>query len=77
MILLLKRLCSIVREIGQASTVLLKNENGTLPITAPSTIAVVGNGAGPAANGPNGFVDRGGNDGVLAQGTILDVSILF
>lgn len=32
----------IIREIGAASTVLLKNENNALPLNAPATIALIG-----------------------------------
>ncbi|RPD81819.1 beta-glucosidase [Lentinus tigrinus ALCF2SS1-7] len=59
---------NIIRTIGAASTVLLKNEGGVLPLHAPKTIAVVGNGAGNSSRGPNGYSDRGGDDGVLAMG---------
>ncbi|KAA1468626.1 glycoside hydrolase family 3 protein [Dentipellis sp. KUC8613] len=58
---------SLIRTIGAASTVLLKNE-GALPLKAPKTIGIVGNGAGPDSKGPNGYTDRGGDDGVLAMG---------
>ncbi|KAH9944529.1 beta-glucosidase [Epithele typhae] len=59
---------NIIREIGAASTVLLKNSGGVLPLTTPKTIAVVGNGAGNSSRGPNGYSDRSGDDGVLAVG---------
>ncbi|KAJ7913541.1 glycoside hydrolase family 3 protein [Mycena leptocephala] len=52
---------TLIREIGQASTVLLKNR-GALPFKNLKTIGIIGNGAGPAALGPNG------DDGVLAMG---------
>jgi beta-glucosidase-like glycosyl hydrolase len=59
----------IVREIGAASTVLLKNVNGTLPLKKPRTLVIIGSDAGPAhISGPNGFSDQGGVDGVLAMG---------
>ncbi|KAI0762813.1 beta-glucosidase [Fomes fomentarius] len=58
----------LIRTIGAASTVLLKNTGGTLPLKAPKTIAVIGNGAGNSSKGPNGYEDRAGNDGVLAMG---------
>ena len=58
----------VVREIGVASAVLLKNNNNTLPLKKPRSIVLVGNDAGPALRGPNGFVDRAGDDGVLAVG---------
>ncbi|CAA7266631.1 unnamed protein product [Cyclocybe aegerita] len=59
---------NIIREIGAASTVLLKNVGGTLPLKAPRSIGIIGNGAGPSSRGPNGYSDRGGTDGVLAMG---------
>lgn len=57
----------IVREIGAAGAVLLKN-NGALPLNKPRSVVIVGNDAGPAIMGPNGFGDRGGDDGILAMG---------
>lgn len=60
---------SLIRQIGSASTVLLKNTRNVLPLKAPKTIAVIGSGGGPSSKGnPNGYSDRGGNDGVLAMG---------
>ncbi|KAH7344459.1 glycoside hydrolase family 3 protein [Rhizoctonia solani] len=59
---------TLIRSIGAASTVLLKNKNSTLPLKTPSTIAVIGNDAGPNSKGINGCSDRGCNDGILAQG---------
>lgn len=61
-------LCRIIREIGAASTVLLKND-GALPLSSNlRSIALIGNDAGPGSRGPNGFADRGGLDGVLGIG---------
>ena len=45
-----------------------KNVNNALPLKSPRTLGIIGNGAGPGSRGPNGYEDRGGNDGVLAQG---------
>ncbi|CED83962.1 glycoside hydrolase family 3 protein [Phaffia rhodozyma] len=59
----------LIREIGAASTILLKNVNGALPLTnRTKTIAVIGNDAGPSSIGANGYADRGGDDGILAIG---------
>ncbi|KAL0952835.1 hypothetical protein HGRIS_007060 [Hohenbuehelia grisea] len=58
----------LVREIGAASTVLLKNKGNVLPLKKPRSLVVVGNDAGSARNGPNGFTDQAGVDGVLAMG---------
>jgi beta-glucosidase len=59
---------NLIRTIGAASTILLKNTNNALPLSKPASIAVVGNGAGPSSKGPNGYGDRAGDDGVLAVG---------
>ncbi|KAH9898580.1 beta-glucosidase [Cubamyces lactineus] len=58
----------LIRTIDAAATVLLKNVNGALPLKAPKSIAVVGNGAGNSSRGPNGYEDRSGDDGVLGMG---------
>ena len=59
---------SIVREIGAASTVLLKN-NGILPLTGQERhIALIGKDAGSNPNGANGCPNQGCNEGTLAQG---------
>ncbi|CAE6511818.1 unnamed protein product [Rhizoctonia solani] len=58
----------LVREMGAASTVLLKNVNGSLPLKKPITMALIGSDAGPSRRGPNGYADRGGLDGTLAMG---------
>ena len=47
---------SLIRTIGAASTVLLKNTNNVLPLVKPLSIGVVGNGAGNSSKGPNGYV---------------------
>ena len=48
----------VVREIGAASTVLLKNTNGALPLKKPRSIVLVGSDAGPGKIGPNEFADQ-------------------
>jgi beta-glucosidase-like glycosyl hydrolase len=59
----------LVREIGAASIVLLKNVNDALPLQKPRRLVLIGSDAGPAhIAGPNEFVDQGGVDGVLAMG---------
>ncbi|KAJ6579136.1 glycoside hydrolase family 3 protein [Mycena vulgaris] len=59
---------TLIRQIDAASTVLLKNTNGILPLKVPKTIAIVGNGAANSSRGANGYADRGGDDGVLGLG---------
>ncbi|TDL14863.1 glycoside hydrolase family 3 protein [Rickenella mellea] len=58
----------IVRKMGAASTVLLKNKNNALPLNKPRSILLAGSDAGPAPGGPNQFSDQGGNAGILALG---------
>ncbi|KAH9922142.1 beta-glucosidase [Amylocystis lapponica] len=58
----------LVREIGAAGAVLLKNQAGVLPLNKPRSIVLVGSDAGDAPMGPNGYTDRGGDAGVLAMG---------
>jgi hypothetical protein len=62
----------IVREVGAASTVLLKNTNNALPFKSGKdslrSLAIIGNDAGPGRAGPNQFSDQGGSDGTLAMG---------
>ncbi|KAF8958580.1 glycoside hydrolase family 3 protein [Flammula alnicola] len=58
----------LVRTLGAASAVLLKNE-GALPLGKKDrSIVLIGSGAGPGKAGPNEFADQGGTDGVLAMG---------
>lgn len=58
----------LIREIGAKSIVLLKNENGTLPLRKPSSIAVIGEDAQDNPSGPNSCPDRDCNIGTLAMG---------
>ncbi|KAF8912865.1 beta-glucosidase [Gymnopilus junonius] len=57
-----------IPDIGAASAVLLKNVGNILPLKTPKSIGVIGNGASNSSRGPNGYTDRGGDDGVLALG---------
>ncbi|KAJ7476760.1 beta-glucosidase [Mycena latifolia] len=68
---------TLIRQIDAASTVLLKNTNGALPLKAPKTIAIVGNGAANSSRGANGYSDRGGDDGVLGLGVTADFPYLI
>ncbi|KAI9057104.1 glycoside hydrolase family 3 protein [Trametes sanguinea] len=58
----------LIRTIGAASTVLLKNQGSVLPLNAPQTMAIVGSGARSAIFGPNECLDHSCNDGVLGVG---------
>ena len=46
---------SLIRTIGAASTVLLKNVNNALPLKAPKSLGIIGNGAGSNPSGPNRY----------------------
>ncbi|KAL8655293.1 MAG: hypothetical protein Q9226_003106 [Calogaya cf. arnoldii] len=60
---------TLIRQIGSASTVLLKNNNSALPLTGRERFtAVFGNDAGGNPLGPNGCSDRGCDNGTLAMG---------
>ncbi|CAG7851633.1 Probable beta-glucosidase L; AltName: Full=Beta-D-glucoside glucohydrolase L; AltName: Full=Cellobiase L; AltName: Full=Gentiobiase L; Flags: Precursor [Serendipita indica DSM 11827] len=57
----------IIRQIGAASTVLLKNKKA-LPFKKPRSLALIGSDAAVNPAGPNACPDRGCNNGTLAQG---------
>jgi beta-glucosidase len=57
----------VVREVGAASTVLLKNK-GALPLKKPKSLVLIGNDAGPGKAGPNQYTTHNGDDGVLTMG---------
>ena len=60
---------NLVRQIGSASTVLLKNTNKTLPLTGKEKFtAVFGSDAGANPYGPNGCPDRACDNSTLAMG---------
>lgn len=60
---------ALIRAIGSASTVLLKNVNNTLPLTGKEKLTTVfGDDAGPNLAGPNGCADRGCAQGTVAIG---------
>ena len=59
---------SLIRMLGAASTVLLKNTNNTLPLTGKEKFtAVFGSDAGSNPFGPNGCPDRGCDNGTLGM----------
>ena len=58
----------LIRQIGSASTVLLKNTNNALPLTGKEKFtAVFGDDAGDNPFGPNGCPDRGCDNGTLGM----------
>ena len=58
----------LIRQIGSASTVLLKNTNNALPLTGKEKFtAVFGDDAGDNPYGPNGCPDRGCDNGTLGM----------
>ncbi|KAH9904540.1 glycosyl hydrolase family 3 N terminal domain-containing protein [Xylariomycetidae sp. FL2044] len=59
---------ALIREMGAKSVVLLKNANGTLPLSRPASLAVIGEDAQDNPDGPNACVDRVCNNGTLAMG---------
>ncbi|RYP35330.1 hypothetical protein DL767_003869 [Monosporascus sp. MG133] len=56
----------LICEIAAKGTVLLKNENSALPLTKPSSIAVVGEDAQSDPNGPNACLRKYCTAGTLA-----------
>ncbi|KZP21413.1 glycoside hydrolase family 3 protein [Athelia psychrophila] len=60
----------LIREIGAASTVLLKNINSTLPIdfAKVKNLAIIGSDAGPHFDGPNACNWLACDEGTLAMG---------
>jgi beta-glucosidase-like glycosyl hydrolase len=71
---------TLVRKIGAASTVLLKNVDGALPLTGkkkPRSLILVGSDAGPGIVGPNQYSDHVGLLSFLLVGCLgLIVSLL-
>lgn len=57
----------IIRRVGEASTVLLKN-NGVLPLTGNEDVGILGEDAGSNPWGHNGCENRECNKGTLAMG---------
>jgi beta-glucosidase len=58
----------LIRTVGAASVVMLKNTDNALPLCKPKTIAIIGSDMGPSTKGPNGYADRAGDEGTLAIG---------
>ncbi|KAI4601181.1 hypothetical protein KJ359_012369 [Pestalotiopsis sp. 9143b] len=60
---------SLIREIGAAGTVLLKNVNNTLPLKNVSNVGIFGNGAGYPVDG-SVFLDYGSHPEGYKYGTV-------
>jgi beta-glucosidase len=56
------------RSVARDGIVLLKNENGILPLKKPESLAIIGQDAMADPAGPNSCVDRGCNHGTVAMG---------
>ena len=59
---------TVVRNVARDSIVLLKNDDQTLPLRKPATLAIIGSDAISNAVGPNACNDRGCDNGTLAMG---------
>jgi beta-glucosidase len=59
---------NIARQVATESIILLKNDKNVLPLKDIKSLAIIGKDAGPDPYGPNGWSDRGGNNGTLAMG---------
>ncbi|KAG9254347.1 glycosyl hydrolase family 3 N terminal domain-containing protein [Emericellopsis atlantica] len=59
----------LTRELGSAATVLLKNENDTLPLKAPINVGIFGNGA-PYPTIGSAFLDYGDHPEGFEMGTV-------
>lgn len=58
----------LARKIARDSIVLLKNNNHSLPLGSPKSLAIIGSDAIVNPDGANACEDRGCNTGTLAQG---------
>ncbi|EKG18323.1 Glycoside hydrolase family 3 [Macrophomina phaseolina MS6] len=59
---------NVARAIARDGTILLKNDNATLPLKAPASLAIIGQDAIVNPAGPNACADRACNTGHLAMG---------
>ncbi|KAJ7916872.1 beta-glucosidase [Mycena leptocephala] len=79
---------TLIRQIDAASTVLLKNSAGILPLKAPKTIAIIGNGAANSSKGANGTANfpyltspldaiksRSASDGTVVSSSTSDTDL--
>lgn len=60
----------LIRELGAAGIVLLKNVNSTLPLKAPKNIGVFGNDAGDLVNGQYSLANLNLGTGAYAYGIL-------
>ncbi|KAL4784125.1 glycoside hydrolase superfamily [Aspergillus varians] len=58
----------VARAIARDSIILLKNDDQSLPLANPASLAIIGSDAIVNPDGANACVDRGCNVGTLAQG---------
>lgn len=58
----------IARSVARDGIVLLKNENGALPLKKPKSLAIIGYDAINNPDGPNACFDRACDNGTLAMG---------
>ncbi|KAJ6457694.1 glycosyl hydrolase family 3 C-terminal domain-containing protein [Mycena sanguinolenta] len=67
----------VIREIGAASTILLKNTNNVLPLTVKNLkrVGIFGSDAGPHPDGPN-ICSDGHSEQVSVVGVIISADIL-
>ncbi|GME26559.1 Glycoside hydrolase family 3 [Neofusicoccum parvum] len=59
---------ALARQVARDGIVLLKNENATLPLAAPASLAIIGDDARLNPAGPNACSDRACTNGTLAVG---------
>ncbi|KAI9901071.1 hypothetical protein N3K66_002888 [Trichothecium roseum] len=57
-----------VRAVARDGIVLLRNQDGALPLASPASIAVIGSGAVAGDHANNVCTDKGCNDGALGMG---------
>lgn len=57
-----------VRAVARDGIVLLRNQDGALPLSSPASIAVIGSGAVAGDHANNVCTDKGCNDGALGMG---------
>jgi beta-glucosidase-like glycosyl hydrolase len=66
----------LVREMGAASTVLLKNKNHALPLKKPRNLVLIGSDAGPGKIGPDQFADQVIQVQIMFFGCVVDIVLI-